>query len=59
MLRYYNLIQQPFFDGFKTCHGIKHQIVELPNGEMYGPKSYDDGEDDDYNYNHNDKQSGH
>ena len=30
--RYNNLIQQAFFNGYKACHGIKHQTVELPNG---------------------------
>ena len=41
--RYNNLIQQAFFNGYKSCHGIKYQTVELPNGmcgELYGPKSF-------------------
>jgi len=41
--RYNTLIQQAFFNGYKACHGIKHQTVEFPNGmcgELYGPKSF-------------------
>ena len=41
--RYNTLIQQSFFNGYKACHGIKHQTVEFPNGmcgELYGPKSF-------------------
>jgi len=39
---YNNLIQQALFNGYKACHGIKFQTVELPNGmcgELYRPKS--------------------
>jgi len=41
--RYNTLIQESFFNGYKACHGIKHQTVEFPNGmcgELYGPKSF-------------------
>ena len=41
--RYNTLIQQAFFNGYKACHGLKHQAVEFPNGmcgELYGPKSF-------------------
>ena len=42
-VRYNTLIQQSFFNGYKACHGLKHQTVEIPNGmcgELYGPKSF-------------------
>jgi hypothetical protein len=41
--RYNTLVQETFFNGYKACHGIKHQTVELPNGmccELYGPKFF-------------------
>jgi hypothetical protein len=37
------LIQMAFYSGYKKCHGVKYQTLELPNGlcmDLYGPISF-------------------
>jgi hypothetical protein len=41
--RWNTLIQGAFYSGYKKCHGIKYQSLELPNGmcaDLFGPCSF-------------------
>jgi hypothetical protein len=41
--RWNTLIQMAFYSGYKKCHGIKFQTLELPNGmcaHLFGPMSF-------------------